>query len=376
MKITLKRTDEQIELIKAMASKNKDVAYEAQAALAEFMAPVVAEVINQAPVLSNLFSTFSFDADSNPSLPLDLYYDITAEDYIQVYSTTIPGGLPTNHVLPTASELKFTTYTLDSAVSFDRRYAAQSRLDVVGKTMTRVAQEVLMKQQTTSASLVMGSLAAATTPGVPAIGAGTAGAHVQPANIAGQFLLADLNAMLTRAKRANAAWTKGTPVGGEGNAGITDVMVSPEVVEQIRAMSYNPVNTQTSAGSAPSSQGAAWIAAPESVRSNMWGNAGLPTFYGINIMEVNELGVGGRFTNVYDAASPIESATGKDLVVGLNLSKDSLLRAVALDSESGAEFTLMADDQYSIRQQKIGFFGSVEEGRMVIDTRALFGVVV
>lgn len=378
MKITLKRTDEQIELIKAMASKNRDVAYEAQAALAEFMAPVVAEVINQAPVLSNLFSTFSFDADSNPSLPLDLYYDITAEDYIQVYSTTIPGGLPTNHVLPTASELKFTTYTLDSAVSFDRRYAAQSRLDVVGKTMTRVAQEVLMKQQTTSASLVMGSLAAATTPGVPAIGAGTAGAHVQPANVAGQFLLADLNAMLTRAKRANAAWTKGTPVGGEGNVGITDIMVSPEIVEQIRAMSYNPVNTRGGQGDAAAGDGetAFPIAAPESVRSAMWGNAGLPTFYGINIMEVNELGVNGRFTNVYDAASPLESATGKDLVVGLNLSKDSLLRAVALDSESGAEFTLMADDQYSIRQQKIGFFGSVEEGRMVIDTRALFGVAV
>ena len=378
MKITLKRTDEQIELIKAMASKNRDVAYEAQAALAEFMAPVVAEVINQAPVLSNLFSTFSFDADSNPSLPLDLYYDITAEDYIQVYSTTIPGGLPTNHVLPTASELKFTTYTLDSAVSFDRRYAAQSRLDVVGKTMTRVAQEVLMKQQTTSASLVMGSLAAATTPGVPALSGGTAGAHVQPANVAGQFLLADLNAMLTRAKRANAAWTKGTPVGGEGNVGITDIMVSPEIVEQIRAMSYNPVNTRGGQGDAAAGDGetAFPIAAPESVRSAMWGNAGLPTFYGINIMEVNELGVDGRFTNVYDAASPIESATGKDLVVGLNLSKDSLLRAVALDSESGAEFTLMADDQYSIRQQKIGFFGSVEEGRMVIDTRALFGVAV
>ena len=63
-------------------------------------------------------------------------------------------------------------------------------------------------------------------------------------------------------------------------------------------------------------------------------------------------------------------------MVGLNLSKDSLLRAVALDSESGAEFSLMADDQYSIRQQKIGFYGSVEEGRMVIDVRALFGVVI
>ena len=55
MKITLKRTPEQIELIKAMASKNRAVASEAQTALAEFIGPVLAEVINNAPTLSNLF---------------------------------------------------------------------------------------------------------------------------------------------------------------------------------------------------------------------------------------------------------------------------------------------------------------------------------
>ena len=32
MKITLKRTDEQIELVKAMASRNRDTAYAAQVA--------------------------------------------------------------------------------------------------------------------------------------------------------------------------------------------------------------------------------------------------------------------------------------------------------------------------------------------------------
>jgi hypothetical protein len=42
MNITLKRTEEQVELVKAMASRNRDVAYEAQAALAEFMGPVLA----------------------------------------------------------------------------------------------------------------------------------------------------------------------------------------------------------------------------------------------------------------------------------------------------------------------------------------------
>ena len=91
---------EQVELVKAMASHNRDIAYEAQAALAEFLAPVLAEVVNQANVISNLFTSFTFDADSNPSLPLDLYYDINAEDYIKVYSTSVPGGLPTNQVLP------------------------------------------------------------------------------------------------------------------------------------------------------------------------------------------------------------------------------------------------------------------------------------
>ena len=108
--------------------------------------------------LATCLSPLQYNADDNPSLPLDLYYDITAEDYITVYSQSMPGGLPTNQVAPTATELKVATYTLDSAVSFDRRYAAKSRLDVVGKTFTRVAQEILLKQEKTSANLVLGTL--------------------------------------------------------------------------------------------------------------------------------------------------------------------------------------------------------------------------
>ena len=141
MKITLKRTEEQVELVKAMASRNREVAYEAQMALAEFIGPVLAEVVNQAPTLSNLFTNFQFNDMDSPSIPLDLYYDVTAPDYVKVYSTSVPGGLPTNTVTPTASEMKFTTYRLDSAVDFDKRYAAKSRLDVVGKSFTRIAQE-------------------------------------------------------------------------------------------------------------------------------------------------------------------------------------------------------------------------------------------
>jgi hypothetical protein len=104
-----------------MASKNRAIATEAQVALAEFIGPVLAEVINNAPTLSNLFTTLQFNADDNPSIPLDLYYDVNAEDYIEVYSQSAAGGLPQNQVLPTVSEMKIHTYTLDSALSFEKQ---------------------------------------------------------------------------------------------------------------------------------------------------------------------------------------------------------------------------------------------------------------
>ena len=359
MKITLKRTDEQVELVKAMASRNREVAYEAQMALAEFIGPVLAEVINQAPTLSNLFTNFQFNEMDSPSIPLDLYYDITAPDYVKVYSTSVPGGLPTNTVTPTASELKFTTYRLDSAVDFDKRYAAKSRLDVVGKSFTRVAQEVLLKQESTSANLILGSLKDATTNG---------NGHTLAA--AGTTLiLDDFNRLLTLAKRINTAWTGGTPE--NRIKGVTDMIMSPEAVEGLRAMAYNPVNTLgTAAGGAANVAGP--VPATDGMRDEIYRNAGIPQFYGISIMEINELGNNQKFTRTWNALPTVSTDT--DLVIGLDRSRESLFRAVALDAESGSEFTLLADDQYSVRQQKIGYYGSIEEGRMVLDNRVLTGI--
>jgi len=374
MKITLKRTPEQIELVKAMASRNRTVAYEAQVALAEFIGPVLAEVINQAPTLSNLFTSLQFNADDNPSIPLDLYYDINDEDYIKVYSQSHAGGLPTNQVLPTASEMKIATYGLDTAVSFDRRYAAKSRMDVVSKTFTRAAQEILAKQETTSASLILGSLADAETNSTK---------HVRASSTATglNFVLDDINKMMTLAKRIQASFLGGSPAGGTAK-GITDLIVSPEVVEKLRAMAYNPINTTTGPVAGTGTDG---IVAPDELRMSVYNNAGLPEFYGVSIMEILELGANKKFTNVfgtaagttdYGASGDGQWDSGDDLVIGIDRSRESLIRAVAVDEESGGEFNLIADDQYSIRQQKIGYFGSLEEGRMVLDNRALIGTIV
>ena len=376
MKITLKRTPEQVELIKAMASRNKTIAYEAQVALAEFIGPVLAEVLNQAPTVSNLFQSLQFNADDNPSIPLDLYYNISDEDYVEVYSQSHAGGLPTNQVLPTASELKLATYSLDSAVSFDRRYAAKSRMDVVSKTFTRVAQEILIKQETTSATLLMTAVANATT---------NSKKHVQTNQIAGKFTLADMNDLLTLAKRINTSFIGGTPT--TRTKGLTDLVCSPEVVQDIRALAYNPINSQDADGTAPG--GTDGLAAPDELRMDIFRNAGIPEFYGLGIMEINELGTNQKFNTLFDVAAgsttynnpaglpaiTFNTATD-DFVLGVDRSRDALIRAVAVDDESGGEFNLIADDQYSIRQNKIGYFGSMEEGRVVLDNRVLVGKIV
>ena len=361
MKISLKRTPEQIELVKAMASKNRDVAYEAQVALAQFLGPVLAEVVNNAPVLSNLFSTLQFNSEDNPSIPLDLYYDITDEDYIQVYSQSVAGGLPTNQVLPVTQEMKITTYTLDSALSFDKRYAAKSRMDVVSKTFTRMAQEILFKQERTSASLVLTALANATTNGQK---------HVQRANAAGRFLLQDMNELLTLSRRVFTSFTAGTPAGGVSGMGITDLMISPEIEEELRAMAYNPISTKGVLATTPDGSNPG-IAAPDSVRVGLFNGAGVPSFYGVNLLIFNEFGVGRKFNDIFDTVASsttyakadgsggaafegATTGTRDELLLGINRNRESLIRAVATDAESGAEFSLIADDQYSIRQNKIG----------------------
>jgi hypothetical protein len=289
--------------------------------------------------------------------------------------------------------MKITTYRIDSALSFDKRYAAKSRMDVVSKTFTRMAQEILAKQERTSGTLILSSLAKAST---------NSKQHVQRANATGRFLLQDMNELLTLSRRVFTSFNGGTMPTGQAGMGVTDLMISPEIEEELRAMAYNPINTkgspiadnanaETTTKSSADNRNTAFITAPDAVRVGLFNGGGVSSFYGVNLMVFNEFGVGRKFNKIFETVSngtnfakaPIGSSatafsdSGKDeLILGINRNRESLIRAIAVDSETGSEFSLVADDQYSIRQGKIGYFGSLEEGRMVLDNRALFGKIV
>jgi len=357
MKLKLKNTPEQVELIKAMGSRDANVAREATQAFAAFIGPVVSKVLMQAGTASAVYSDLAYDEDDNPSIPLDLWVG-EGEGYTTVWSQNVAGGLPTSNV-EGFSELKVATYRLDSAVSMLKRYVRRGRLDVVSKAVERMTNEVLVKQERNAWAVVLRALAEAQSNGADHIERITGGA----------LTLGGLNSLITLVKRINTSYAGGTT---DSSYGLTDLFVSPEIKGDIRAFAYNAVtngNTDLPAG----------------VREEIYRNAGAQEIYGIAIHELVEFGVGKKYNTLFNSfyggtngGSPDFDAgnSGDEILVGLDLSKDAFVRPVARNSETGGTFTALPDDQFVTRADKVGFYGSLEEGRVCLDGRAVAGLIV
>lgn len=370
--IKLKQTAEQLELVKAIGSKNVDTSREAMAAFSNAIGPVIGQVLSQAGTASLIFNDQSFLEGDSPSYPLDLYFGENA-GYITVWSnSTQPGGLPTSEIYG-AAEMKVHTYRLDSAVSFLKKYARKNNLNILEKALERMINETLIKQELQAWSVLLMALGQATTPVN-----GTATKHTVAAGTSGLFILADLSKMITLSRRINHSYAEGTAV-APYSKGITDLFVSPEIKEQIRAFAYNPMNTR----GVPNSDESTVLGLPDNIREEIYRSAGTSELFGINITDLNELGAGYKYNALFGTFAQTGIAPGSgnfsaatnEILVGVDLTKQACLRFVETDN-SGSTFTTMPDDQFLVRAEKVGFYGYLEEGRVVLDSRALMGLVV
>lgn len=390
MEIKLKNTPEQVELIKAMGSKNSTVAREATEAIAAFLAPVIKKVLMTAGTASAIYRDVEFDEDSDPSIPLDLFYNEGA-GYVTVWSQSQAGGLPTSQI-EGMKEIKFGTYRLDSAVSFNKKYARKSRLDVVSKAIERMVNEVLVKQERNAWAVILKALAEAYTPiyaGGQAVQ--TTYGHTIAATAAGKFLLNDLNNLIVRIKRINESYSGNTPVQPYSH-GITDLYVSPELKAQVRAFAYNPIATD-------SANGSGWSQTQflsDNLRDEIFRNAGMQSIYGVNIVELIEFGTGQKYNTLFNqfalaannSASQVQgsnsaanwtNAATQQICVGVDNTRGAFIRPVSVQAESGGTFSVLPDgqfDMYGARVQKVGFYGFLEEGRVCLDARSTVGIVV
>jgi len=100
------------------------------------------------------------------------------------------------------------------------------------------------------------------------------------------------------------------------------------------------------------------------------------------------MGVGQLFNKLFGAIVASEGATvaghnsgswrttTDEILIGIDRSKDSLIRPTVIGEGTPSDFQVLVDDQFSVRQNKIGYYGKVEEGRICVDDRALIGLVV
>jgi hypothetical protein len=306
-----------------------------------------------------------------------------------VWSQSQAGGLPTSQV-EGMKEIKFGTYRLDAATSFNKKFARKSRLDVVSKAIERMVNEVLVKQERNAWAVILKALAEAYTPlfGAGQVVTSTLG-HTVAAGTAGQFMLQDLNNLIVRIKRINESYSGNTPV-MPYSQGITDLYVSPEIKAQVRAFSYNPIRTDAAVTNANSQF------LSEELRNEIWKNAGMASIFGVNINELVEFGVGQKYNTLFNqfalaslnSASQVQgsnsaanwtNAATQQICVGIDNTRGTFVRPVAVQAESGGTFSVLPDgqfDMYGPRVQKIGFYGFLEEGRICLDARAAVGIVV
>ena len=370
--IKLKNTPEQVELVKAIGSRDPAVSGPATEAFAAAIGPVIQEVLLHAGTSSLIYSDYEFNEDDNQSIPLDLFRN-EGVDYVRVWaSSPIAGNLATSEIAG-AEEMKFTTYTLESAVSFLKKYARKSNFNVLSRAVERMLNETLFKQELQGWAVILRALGEASTDVN-----GTATKHTVAAGTAGTFKIDDLSRLITRTKRIEHAYTQGTPT-SVYSKGITDLWVSPEVKEDIRAFAYNPMNTT----SVPNTDESANLALPDSIREKIYNSAGASSLFDINMTDLNEFGTGQIYNTLFAAyatagiapASANFAAASNEILVGADLSRQSALRPVARDGNNGSTAVVLADDQFRVRDDRVGFYIRLQEGRLILDSRAFAGIV-
>ena len=184
---------------------------------------------------------------------------------------------------------------------------------------------------------------------------------------------------MTRIKRINTSYADGTPANNAAK-GITDMFVSPEIMQQVRAFAYNPVNSTGTNTDIPLTP---------NVRDQIWNSGGMGEIYGVTLHELLELGAAKKYNTLFKALIDSAGSTiigggdtgtfadaADEILVGVDLTRDAFVRPVARQAESGGTFTVLPDDQFVARQEKQGFYGFLEEGRVCVDSRAVVGLAI
>lgn len=356
-KIEMKATPEQIELIKLTGHKDRSKAWPAMEAFAATLGPVVLVVLDKLSTVRDIYTIENFAENDNAEYPLDLFFNEKDND-IRVHYQSRPGGTPVSHMQDLQTVI-VPTNIFQGEVDWQNKFARFGRLDIIARYIHKLSQAMLRKEELNGWSVILDSLAKGNTNGQ---------AHVtQSTTTDGVLHLDGLNQLLTLSKRINTAIDGGSAANAP--QGCTDLYMSIEAMQDVRAMSYNPVNVRGAIVAAPAA-GDSSISLPSDMREEILKGGGMPMLMGLTLHEMNEFGLNFAYNVLFKQFyTGSFTQASQEIIVGIDRTRDSAVMPIKGNLE-------VQNDIFMTRSDRSGVIATIDEGWAVLDNRQVTGLIV
>jgi hypothetical protein len=321
-------TPELTDLLIRSGSVNKEVSVAASAEFAKALEQPLRQGVLSGNILDGIFEPIRLAQSATPEFPLDFLSPGTEKDFV-AYTIPNHGYIPERHV--EGDYVMVPTFDIGSSIDYLLKYARDARWDVVGRAMEVLEASFVKKMNDDGWHTI---LAAGVDRNIVVYDSDAA---------TGQFTKRLVSLMKTVMRR------NGGGNSASNNRGqLTDLYVSPEAMEDIRNWGVDQVDELT--------RREIYVASD---------NAGvLNRVFGINLHDLDELGVGQEYQlfyeNVLNGTMP---AGDVEICVGLDLRKrDSFIMPIRQEVQ-------IFEDDVLHRQKRAGFYGWAEQGFAVLDNR-------
>ena len=321
-------TPELTDLLIRSGSVNKEVSVAASAEFAKALEQPLRQGVLSGNILDGIFEPIRLAQSATPEFPLDFLSPGTEKDFV-AYTIPNHGYIPERHV--EGDYVMVPTFDIGSSIDYLLKYARDARWDVVGRAMEVLEASFVKKMNDDGWHTI---LAAGVDRNIVVYDSDAA---------TGQFTKRLVSLMKTVMRR------NGGGNSASNNRGqLTDLYVSPEAMEDIRNWGVDQVDELT--------RREIYVASD---------NAGvLNRVFGINLHDLDELGVGQEYQlfyeNVLNGTMP---AGDVEICVGLDLRKrDSFIMPIRQEVQ-------IFEDDVLHRQKRAGFYGCAEQGFAALDNR-------
>lgn len=321
-----KATPEMIELLRQSGSSQYEAATAAQAELAKALTLPLRQGVLNGDTIGGIFEPVNFAPGTSVEFPLDFLAPGSEKDFV-AYTIPSQGKIPERHV--EGDYVMVPTYEVGSSIDFSLKYARDARWDLVGRALQVLEASFVRKMNDDGWHTIL------------AAGVGRGIVVYDDAATAGYFSKR-LVALLKTSMRRNGGGNSTSINRGK----LTDLYMSPESLEDIRSWSITEADDFT--------------------RREIFvsDDYGLTKVFGVNLHDIDELGVGQAYQTYYtNTLSGTLPGSKTEIVVGLDLEKsDSFVMPVRQEIE-------VFEDPTFHRQRRMGMYGFGEHGFAVLDNR-------